>query len=122
MRPSEHTGHGSGRFLHRLSGVVARGDRPLRISQETMERMRLVPGRIQMLRRKREAEDEELRAERMAAILARMPAEGGRAKITKGPLAGYLVSVQRIDKGIARCLCEGFSTEIGIEGLEKVND
>lgn len=95
-------------------GVVGIDDRPYAVPEEVLSRMRLMPKRIQLLR---EAETAKEKAER----LARQPAAGQRARLTEGPLAGMIVDVGRIDRGIAAFLLDGIKGTARVEGMERVD-
>jgi transcription antitermination factor NusG len=72
----------------KLFGVVGEGGRPVAIPENAMARMKHMPKRIEVLR-------EQARQERMVQ-------PGDKARITKGPLVGWIVDVSRVDAGIAK--------------------
>ncbi|MGZ9812628.1 transcription termination/antitermination NusG family protein [Pseudoroseicyclus sp. H15] len=82
------------RALDRISGVVGHDGQPCAIPYREMAKMKAVPQRLEALRR---MELDRERAER----LARAPVAGEPAAICAGPLAGKVVDVSRIDRGIA---------------------
>jgi transcription antitermination factor NusG len=106
------------RSCGRLLGVVGYHERPLAITDAVMAQMRQVPGRIELLRQQEEAREK-------AARLARIPRVGEKAKITQGPLAGWIVDVASINAGIARFIAPllgGQEIEITVETLERLQD
>ena len=97
----------------RARGVVGFHELPYAVPERVMAQMRMVPQRIEVMRK---AEEERRRAER----LARMPKPGDAARHVTGPLAGHLVDVSRVDAGIAYFMLGGIKGETPIDNLERV--
>lgn len=98
-----------------VTGVVGIDDRPYAVPPAVLARMKMVPKRIEMLREQEEARE---KAER----LSRQPTPGRAARLTEGPLAGHIVQIERIDRGIARFILEGIKGEARAESMERVID
>lgn len=96
----------------RVSGVVGYHETPLAIREEVIARMAHVPERIEILRHEREAE-------RLALLEALRPKPGEKAKLTVGPLAGWIVDIARIDAGIAHFVLGSIPGTAPVETLER---
>ena len=96
----------------RVSGVVGYHETPLAISEETISNMAMVPERIEALRLMNEAE-------RLKRLEALRPREGEKAKLTVGPLAGWIVDIARIDAGIAHFVLGSIPGTAAVETLER---
>ncbi len=96
----------------KISGVVGVYERPYAVPMKVMQAMKLVPERIERIRQAETAREKAIR-------LARLPAVGQRATLTIGPLAGRIVQVERIDRGIAAFIMEGVRGTAAIEALER---
>ena len=95
---------------HRIRGVVSMGDRPYRVPLRVLSQMAQMPDRLR-----------ELQAEKDAALAALLPKPGDQARLTTGPLAGYMVDIKSIDRGIARFLTlHGVKGEAKLETMERV--
>lgn len=95
---------------HRLRGVVSVGGVPYEVPLRVLSQMAQMPDRLR-----------ELKAEEDAALAARLPKPGQQARLTTGPLAGYMVDIKSIDRGIARFLTlHGVKGEASITTMERV--
>lgn len=93
-----------------IRGVVSVGETPYVVPPRALSQMAQMPSRIR-----------ELRDAEFARLDALRPRAGDTARITKGPLAGYLVDIATIDRGLARFLTEqGVRGQARVETLEKV--
>lgn len=95
-----------------VRGVVSRGEVPYAVPLRVMAQMATMPGRVA-----------ELRAAEEAAIEARRPRAGDVARLTQGPLAGYMVDITRVHAGLARfVMADGapIQGEARVETMEKV--
>jgi transcription antitermination factor NusG len=98
-----------------MRGVVGRHGLPMPIPEDVIASMQLVPGRIELLRK-------EALLRREAERLARMPRPGGKARLAEGPLAGFVVEVESIDRGVLHFICRGIKGIARIEDTERVED
>jgi transcription antitermination factor NusG len=96
----------------RLSGVVGVDGVPRVITEAEMWAMEQAPERIEEERR-RVLEQAELDR------LARRPAPGTRATLLGGPMAGYVVDVTEIHRGLARWLCGAVKGETMVEQMRR---
>lgn len=97
-----------------LTGVVGVDDRPYAVPQHVLARMQQVPNRIQMLRQEEDMRDK-------AHRLARQPIVGQQARLTQGPLAGMVVDISRIDRGLAAFIIGGLQGTANLDTLERVD-
>ena len=66
--------------------VFAIGSKPVKLTDKQMSEMTQIPTRIKALM-------DDLERERREAMLARMPVEGGKARIISGPFEGFMGKV-----------------------------
>lgn len=99
-----------GRFV---VGVVGIGDQPYAVPLATLRQMKQVPKRIELLREQETAKEK-------AARLARLPQPGSLARLTQGPLAGFVIQVERIDRGIAAFILDGIRGTAEAESMERL--
>ena len=93
-----------------IRGVVSVGETPYVVPVRALAEMKMMPDRIR-----------EMRDAEFARLDALRPKAGDTARITTGPLAGYLVDIATIDRGLARFLTmHGVKGEAKVETLEKV--